>query len=106
MATAYCRSEGTLTARSTVVADKEQIFSDLGGEAAILNLKDGVYYGLDAVGTRIWHLIQSPKTIQEIRDILLQEYEVEPARCESDLLALLGQLANTGLIQVHDATAA
>ena len=80
---------------------KDQVSSDLGGEVAILDLKAGVYYGLDAVGARIWSLIQEPITVNEIRDILLEEYEVEPERCEHDLLALLRRLADEGLVEVR-----
>jgi hypothetical protein len=65
-----------------------------------------VYYGLDAVGARIWSLIQEPRTVNEIRDILLEEYEVEPERCERDLLALLQKLADEGLIEVKDEASA
>jgi hypothetical protein len=86
---------------STVVAAKDQVSSDLGGEVAILDLKAGVYYGLDAVGARIWSLIQEPRTVNEIRNILLEEYEVEPERCERDLLVLLQRLAEEGLIEVE-----
>jgi hypothetical protein len=86
---------------STVVSAKDQVSSDLGGEVAILDLKAGVYYGLDAVGARIWSLIQEPRTVNEIRDILLEEYEVEPERCERDLLVLLQRLADEGIIEVE-----
>ena len=87
---------------STVVAAKDQVSSDLGGEVAILDLKAGVYYGLDAVGARIWSLIQEPTTVNEIRDILLEEYDVEPERCERDLLVLLRRLADEGLVEVRN----
>ena len=84
------------------MAAKDQASSDLGGEVAILDLKAGVYYGLDAVGGRIWSLIQEPRTVNEIRDILLEEYEVEPEHCERDLLALLRRLADEGLVEVRN----
>jgi len=87
---------------STVVAAKDQVSSDLGGEVAILDLKAGVYYGLDAVGARIWSFIQEPRTVNEIRDILLEEYDVEPERCERDLLVLLRRLADEGLVEVRN----
>jgi hypothetical protein len=50
----------TISLETTVVATKEQASTDLGGEAAILNLRNGVYYGLDPVGARIWNIIQEP----------------------------------------------
>jgi hypothetical protein len=89
---------------STVVAAKDQVSTDLGGEMAILNLKSGVYYGLDAVGARIWDLIQGPRTVHEIRDVIVEEYDVELERCERDLFALLDQLARENLIEVTHET--
>lgn len=85
---------------SVVVASKRQVSSDLGGEAAILDLEGGVYYGLDEVGARIWEMIQEPRPASEVRDALLEEYDVEPERCERDLLALLERLAEERLIEV------
>ena len=85
---------------SRIVVAKDQISSNLGSEAAILNLKNGVYCGLDPVGTRIWKLIQTPTTVLRVRDSLLDEYQVEPGRCEADLLALLQKLADQQLVQI------
>lgn len=95
---------GTISGRSMVVAAKAQISADLADEVVILDLESGVYYGLDAVGTRIWSLIQEPRFVNDIRDALLEEYEVDPDCCEHDLLALLNDLADHGLVEVNHAT--
>ena len=87
---------------SIVVAADDQISSDLAGEIVMLNLKNGSYYGLDGVGARVWGLIQSPQPVAAVRDVIQSEYEVEPDRCERDLLALLGELAAAELIEVRD----
>jgi hypothetical protein len=86
---------------SVIAAGREQVSCDLNEEAVILNLQSGVYYGLDRMGARIWNLLQSPRTVGEIRDLLLQEFDVEPARCEADLLALFSRLQDEGLIEVR-----
>lgn len=96
----------TLSADSRVVVARDQVSSDLGGETAILNFRTGTYYGLNAVGVRIWDLIQEPRSVGDIRDVLVNEYEVEPGRCESDLVALLQLLAEEGLVEVRDGTSA
>ena len=93
--------KSAISVSSSVVVVGNQVSSDLGDEVAILDLKGGTYYGLDAVGSRIWSLIQEPRTVNEIRNILLEEYEVEPERCERDLLALLRRLADEGLVEVR-----
>lgn len=97
--------DGKVLESSVVVAVGEQISSDLGGEAVILNLKTGVYHGLNQVGTQIWNLIQQPQRVEKIKQVLLQEYEVEAEVCMSDLLELLNNLKTTGLVEVRDETA-
>ena len=81
------------------VVAPDQISCDLAGEAAILNLQTGIYYGLDPVGASIWNQLQTPKTLADLRDAILAEYDVEPARCEHDLQDLLDKLAAQHLIQ-------
>jgi len=91
---------------STVVASPDQVSSGLAGEAVVLNMKNGVYYGLDEVGARIWSLIQSPRRVEEVCAALLEEYDVVPEQLQRDLLELLEQLAGEGLVEVQDAAAA
>ena len=74
------------------------------GEVAILNLPDGVYYSLDEVGGRIWNLIQQPKTVRELTEILLQEYDIDPEICSHELMDLLQDLAEHGLIIINNDT--
>ena len=82
-----------------VVAVNHQVSSDLGGEVAILDLEAGMYYGLEEVGARVWALAQEPRTVQEIQDRIVNEYEVDPASGRRDVLALLQQLADKGLVE-------
>ncbi|NOZ28715.1 MAG: lasso peptide biosynthesis PqqD family chaperone [Chloroflexi bacterium] len=93
-----------ITERSIITAAQDQVSVDLDGEVVILNLKDGVYYGLETVGARVWELIQEPKTLKEILETLLQEYDVEPDRCARELQALLEDLAAKELIEVREDT--
>ena len=76
--------------------------ADVGDEVVILALNAGEYYSLAAVGARIWEVIHEPRTVQEVVGRLLSEYDVDPERCERDLLALLQQLADVGLVEVRD----
>jgi hypothetical protein len=74
--------------------------SEFGAELVILNLRDGVYYGLEDVGARIWSLLREPVTLGAIRDALVAEDDVDPARCEQDLRALIRALVSKGLVRV------
>ena len=87
---------------SVVVATTEQLSSSVSGEIVILNLKSGAYYGLNATGSRIWDLIQEPKSVRDIRDILLKEYDVDVDICENALHTLLQELSTSGLVEVRN----
>jgi hypothetical protein len=91
-----------LSLQTIVVASSEQVSCPLGEEAAILNLKNSVYYGMNPIGASVWNLLKQPKSVRELRDALLDEYEVEPERCERDLFGLLEKLRSEGLIDVLD----
>lgn len=91
---------------STVCVVKDQVTCDLSGEAVILQLRDSMYYGLNPVGASIWKLIQTPRTVTEVRDAILQEYGVDAKRCECDLRVLLKDLHEHRLIEVVDGNAA
>jgi hypothetical protein len=88
---------------SIVAISLDQVSCELGGEAVILNVKKGAYYGLDEVGATIWSLIAEPVAVSKILETLLERYEVERGRCRDDLLALLAELHGSGLIRIGDA---
>jgi len=94
--------ESRLSVHSIVIVSPEQVSCSLGDESAILNLKNTVYYGLDPVGARVWNLLQQPRSVGELRDVLLDEYDVQAERCERDLLELLEKMRGEGLIQVRN----
>ncbi|HEV7993958.1 MAG TPA: PqqD family peptide modification chaperone [Gemmatimonadaceae bacterium] len=89
----------TFTAASRIVVSDEQVFTTLGGEAVILGLRDGVYYGLDAVGARVWELLVEPRLVSELVAAIVGEFDVTPERCERDLVTLLDDLAARGLVR-------
>lgn len=86
------------TSASRVVVSDEQVFTTLGGEAVILGLRDGVYYGLDAVGARVWALIAEPRAVGDLVANIVAEFDVTPQRCERDIIALLNDLAARDLV--------
>ena len=86
----------------TVVQSSRQVSCPLRDEAAILNTASGSYYGLEAVGARVWDLLSEPKTLPQLQQALASEYEVAPDRCERDLLRFLAELSDAGLIEVRN----
>jgi hypothetical protein len=87
------------------VAVAEIASCELGGEAVVLNLNTGIYYGLDTVGTHVWRLLQQPRTVAELCDLVTEEFDVAPDSCEADLLAFVASLSSHGLLRAWDGAA-
>ena len=95
-----------MTLDTVVVANPDAMSSSVGIETVILHFTAGTYFGLDEVGSRIWELVQDRRSVREIRDTLLDEYDVDEERCERAVRAFLASLAEHGLIVTHAPAAA
>ncbi len=68
------------TLLDTIKIPPEVLFQDVAGEAVLLDLSGGSYFGLDNVGTRIWQLFVEHGSLQLVHQIMLDEYAVDPTR--------------------------
>ena len=85
-------------------AVSEHLCCDLNGEAVILNLKNGKYYGLNGVGSRIWELVQTPISASEIESVIFLEYDVAPELCQRQVSEFLKQMLAEELIEIVNET--
>jgi hypothetical protein len=89
----------SLAMRASVPADV--LIQDLQGESVLLNLGTGRYFGLDAVGTRMWAVLTTAESLQAAYATLLAEYDVDGQQLEGDLRNLVEKLVEQGLVEVH-----
>jgi hypothetical protein len=68
------------------------------GEALLIHLSSGDYFSLDNVGTRVWENIDGTRTIQDLAELILMEYDVDRDQVVADVLRLAEQLADEGLL--------
>ena len=87
-----------LSLDSIVRVGDDTIFRELNGEAVLLQLEAGMYYGLDPVGTRLWELIADHGELRKVHAQAVQEFDVAADTLERDLLALITQLVDRGLV--------
>jgi len=87
---------------SVVRAVASQLSSRLGDEVAIGELDQGVYFGLNNTGAFLWNLMQQPVRVNEMHAALVEEFEVDLDTAEKDLLRVLGELRDAGLIEHVD----
>ena len=75
------------------------VFRELEGEAVLLNLETGIYFGLNATGLRMWQLIEQHRTLDRVLALLTREFDAPAAELEADLLAWVSQLEDQGLLR-------
>ena len=80
---------------------EDVLVSDLDGESVILNLKTESYFGLDTVGARMWTAVTTADSIQAAYDTLAEEFDVDPQQLRADLVEILDNLIEHGLLKVQ-----
>lgn len=93
-------SDRRIPLSAIVVAANDVLSSELGSEQVLLNLCDGIYYGLEDVGSDIWKLVQKPVSVAEICDAIVATHDVDPERCRRDVVKLLGELVERRLVEL------
>jgi len=68
------------------------------GDSVFINLETEQYYGLNAVGTRMWSRLVESDSVSAAYEALREEYDVDPTTLRSDLEALLENLFAQGLL--------
>jgi hypothetical protein len=94
-----------LSMETALRASDDVVFREVDGEAVILNLRSGIYFGLDTAGTRIWQLIEQHQQLSMVLMQLGLEYEAPEEELERDLLRLATDLTEKGLVIDAGATA-
>ena len=92
-----------ITEETVVVASPNLSFANLGGEAVVLHVETGRYYGLNEIGGFILEQSKSPIQVGQLVDQLLKEYDVERSRLLGDLSGFLEHLSAHQLVQLSPA---
>ncbi len=87
-----------ITLESVVQRDPGQEFSMIDDEVVMLSLKNGEYYALNSVASRIWVIIEECKAVKEVTAVMMEEFEVDEETCLRDTLECLYDFREKGLI--------
>ncbi len=88
--------------QTTVTIPEGLLFRELEGEAVLLDLNSGEYFGLDEVATQMWLLLTRHGTVDASYRELLTRYEVAPEQLRSDLLTFVDELLSLRLLEIAD----
>ena len=92
--------EKQISLGSNIQINEDIVSRNLQGEMVLLNLKTNLYCGLDSTGARIWNLISKHKSLCNVLDELMKEYDVPESQCTEDLLNFVCMLKENKLIEI------
>ncbi|MDB5669953.1 MAG: hypothetical protein JWO25_912 [Alphaproteobacteria bacterium] len=73
--------------------------AEVDGEIVALNVESGTCYGFNSTATRIWSMIEQPRSLDEICSSLVAQFDVQPEACRGDVVELLRELQADGLVR-------
>lgn len=90
------RDDQRLTVRTDVLSRQ------LDGEAVLLDLQAGTYFGLNEVGALVWDLLCGGASIGDVRDRICRDYAVDPTTAATDVEGIIDELLRRELLQLAD----
>ena len=86
---------------SVVSRTGEFISTKMDDDTVMMSIEQGKYFGLDAVGSRIWDLLESPTKVHDLVTTLVAEFEVTPDTCKKDVITFLDTLHQKEMLEIH-----
>ena len=78
----------------------ELMQAELGDELVALDPNGGDCFGFNSVATSVWRELETPKSFEQLRNALLEEYEIGENECSSELQELLDDLTARELVTI------
>lgn len=96
-------TELPISVQDVVRRSSDPLFACLEDSVVLLSIEQGRYFGFNEVASRLWELLEEPSRVEDLRDTIVSEFEVERDDCEADVLKFLTTTRADGLIEVCQA---
>ena len=87
---------------TTLQRRADLISADMDGDVVMLDVENGKYFGLNAVGAQIWEAIETPQNVSDVCTAIEQAFEVSRSICETDTLAILKDMHDRDMLHIID----
>lgn len=84
---------------TTISRNRDILHARVGtDEAVMMSIEAGHYYGLNAVGARIWELLGTPQTVERLCERIRAEFDVDKQTCDAAILKFAEELIDNGIV--------
>jgi|SRR5262245_8773802 len=85
-----------------VAQSPDAIAAEASGEIILLNMSNGYFHQLNAVGSYLWRQIAQPHTIAELCARAVIDYDADAETCRQDIGVFVRELQAHGLVTIDD----
>lgn len=94
-------NKGLINSSSLVRRNSSIFFTRVDDDLVLFSANQGMYYGMQLVGSRIWALIEDEVSVAEICDELIERFSVDRETCEREVMQFVEQLEEQGMVVVR-----
>ena len=95
--------ENKVTLQTVISRNPEIIHSAMDDEVVMMSVDQGLFFGIDAIGTHIWSLLETPLKVENLIEKLVTHYDVEQELCKNDTLLFLNDMLLKKVILAKEA---
>lgn len=83
-----------------ITKNVSMLASKIDNETVMMDVDKGKYYGMNHAGSRIWELLESPRSLLQLQTILLSEFDTTEKECLEDTKAFIIQLLEKKMVRI------
>jgi len=95
-------AEGSIALETVVSRNDEPVAVEVDRTVVMMSVDQGMYFGLEGTGPRIWALLERPRSVRELCDALVGEFAVDPELCRREVCTFLEELRRAQLVRFDD----
>lgn len=95
-------TETQIGPETLVTRSEEPVAVEVDRTVVMMSVDQGMYFGLEGVGPRVWSLLEQPRSVRQLCDALMNEFEVTPEVCRREVGTFLEELRRAQLVRFHD----
>ncbi len=94
--------ESPLGADTMVTRSEEPVAVELDRSVVMMSVDQGMYFGLEGAGPRIWALLERPRSVRQLCEALMEEFAVDAEVCRREVHTFLRELQRVRLVRFDD----
>jgi len=99
---AFVSAEAPIGPDTVVTRSEEPVAVEADRSVVMMSVDQGMYFGLEGTGPRIWALLEQPRSVRQLCEELMREFDVDPAICRREVDTFLKHLRRAQLVRFDD----